>query len=103
MQEGKHAAHMIVNDIREKPRKGFRYFDKGNLATIGRASAVGDIKGIHLSGFVAWVTWLMVHLFYLIGFANRLVVVIRWAFSFLGHGRGARMKGAVQIEVFEVL
>ncbi|MFL5860920.1 MAG: NAD(P)/FAD-dependent oxidoreductase [Solirubrobacteraceae bacterium] len=91
MQEGRYAARVVRDRLRGRPRRPFRYRDKGNLATIGRARAVGDIKGIHVSGFVAWVTWLMVHLFYLIGFANRLVVVIRWAFSFLGHGRGARV------------
>ena len=53
--------------------------------------AVADIKGIHLSGFIAWITWLTVHLFYLIGFENRLLVFIRWAFSFATHGRGARL------------
>ena len=71
--------------------KPFRYIDKGNLATIGRARAVADVKGVHLSGFIAWVTWLVVHLWYLIGFQNRLLVVIRWAFSFFTHGRGARL------------
>ena len=91
MQEGRYAARVVRDRLRGRPRRPFRYRDKGNLATIGRASAVADIKGIHVSGLIAWVTWLMVHLFYLIGFANRLVVVIRWAFSFLGHGRGARL------------
>ena len=91
MQEGRYAARAVRDRLRGRARRPFRYRDKGNLATIGRASAVADIKGIHLSGFVAWATWLMVHLWYLIGFANRLVVVIRWAFSFLGHGRGARL------------
>ena len=69
----------------------FRYRDKGNLATIGRAAAVADIKGIRLSGFLAWATWLVVHLWYLIGFQNRLLVLIRWSFSFATHGRGARL------------
>ena len=69
----------------------FRYRDKGNLATIGRAAAVADIKGLRLSGVVAWLTWLFVHLFYLIGFQNRLLVLIRWTFSFFTHGRGARL------------
>jgi NADH dehydrogenase len=91
MQEGRHAARAVRDRLRGRPRRPFRYRDKGNLATIGRARAVADIKGIHLSGFVAWVTWLLVHLWYLIGFANRLLVVIRWAFSFLAHGRGARL------------
>ena len=77
--------------LRGRPRRPFRYHNKGNLATIGRDRAVADIKGIHLSGFVAWVTWLLVHLFYLIGFANRLIVLIRWTLSFFAHGRGARL------------
>ncbi|MFL5859343.1 MAG: NAD(P)/FAD-dependent oxidoreductase [Solirubrobacteraceae bacterium] len=91
MQEGRYAARVVRDRLRGQARRPFRYRDKGNLATIGRARAVADIKGIHLSGFVAWATWLMVHLWYLIGFANRLVVVIRWAFSFLARGRGARL------------
>ena len=77
--------------IRGRPVREFRYHDKGNLATIGRASAVAEIKFLRLSGFVAWLTWLTVHLWYLIGFENRLLVLIRWAFSFLAHGRGARL------------
>ena len=91
MQEGRHAARVVRDRLRGRPHRPFRYFDKGNLATIGRARAVADIKGIHLSGFVAWATWLVVHLWYLIGFANRLLVLIRWASSFLAHGRGARL------------
>jgi NADH dehydrogenase len=91
MQQGRYAARGVRDRLRGRRRRPFRYRDKGNLATIGRASAVADIKGIHLSGFLAWATWLMVHLWYLIGFANRLLVVIRWAFSFLAHGRGARL------------
>jgi NADH dehydrogenase len=58
---------------------------------MGRAAAVADIKGFRLSGFIAWSTWLLVHLWYLIGFQNRLLVLIRWAFSFATHGRGARL------------
>ena len=91
MQEGRHAAGTVRDRLRGRPRRPFRYRDKGNVATIGRARAVADIKGIHLSGFVAWVTWLMVHLWYLVGFANRLLVLIRWVSSFLAHGRGARL------------
>ncbi len=67
----------------------FHYRDKGNLATIGRAAAVADVKGLQLSGFVAWVTWLVVHLWYLVGFQNRLLVLIRWSFSFTVRSRGA--------------
>jgi NADH dehydrogenase len=91
MQEGRYAARVVRNRLRGRARRPFRYHNKGNLATIGRASAVADIKGIHLSGFVAWATWLVVHLWYLIGFANRLLVLIRWASSFFAHGRGARL------------
>jgi NADH dehydrogenase len=91
MQEGRHAAAVVKDRLEGRPGRRFHYFDKGNLATIGRARAVADIKGIHLSGFIAWITWLTVHLFYLIGFENRLLVLIRWAFSFATHGRGARL------------
>jgi NADH dehydrogenase len=91
MQEGRYAARVVRDRLRGRSRRPFRYHNKGNLATIGRASAVADIKGIHLSGFVAWATWLVVHLWYLVGFANRILVVIRWALSFLTHGRGARL------------
>jgi NADH:quinone reductase (non-electrogenic) len=89
MQEGRHAARVVRDRLRGRPHRPFRYRDKGNLATIGRARAVADIKGIHLSGFVAWVTWLAVHVWYLIGFQNRLLVVTRWAFSFFAPGRDA--------------
>lgn len=91
MQEGRHAAAVVKDRLQGRPGRRFHYFDKGNLATIGRSRAVADIKGIHLSGFIAWITWLAVHLFYLIGFENRLLVVIRWSFSFASHGRGARL------------
>jgi NADH dehydrogenase len=91
MQEGRYTARVVRNRLRGRACRPFRYRNKGNLATIGRASAVADIKGIHLSGFVAWATWLVVHLWYLIGFANRLLVLIRWASSFVAHGRGARL------------
>jgi NADH:quinone reductase (non-electrogenic) len=91
MQQGRHAARVIRDRLGGREPKPFRYLDKGNLATIGRARAVADVKGVHLSGFLAWVTWLVVHLWYLIGFQNRLLVVIRWAVSFFTHGRGARL------------
>jgi NADH:ubiquinone reductase (H+-translocating) len=91
MQEGRYVARVIRNRLRGRTTKEFKYVDKGNLATIGRSKAVADVKGIRLAGFPAWVTWLVVHLFYLIGFQNRLLVVTRWTFSFLTHGRGARL------------
>ena len=91
MQQGRHAARVVRDRMNGRPVRRFHYRDKGNLATIGRASAVAEIKGVRLSGFAAWVTWLTVHLWYLIGFENRILVVTRWAFSFIAHGRGARL------------
>jgi NADH dehydrogenase len=91
MQEGRYVARVIRNRLNGRATAEFRYVDKGNLATIGRSKAVADVKGIRVAGFPAWVTWLVVHLFYLIGFQNRLLVVTRWIFSFLTHGRGARI------------
>jgi NADH dehydrogenase len=91
MQQGRYAAHVIRARLEGKTTSPFHYRDKGNLATIGRASAVADIHGLQLSGFLAWATWLVVHLFYLIGFQNRLLVLIRWSISFVTHGRGARL------------
>jgi NADH dehydrogenase len=91
MQEGRYVARVIRNRLGGSATKEFKYVDKGNLATIGRSKAVADVRGIRLAGFPAWVTWLVVHLFYLIGFQNRLLVVTRWTFSFVTHGRGARL------------
>jgi len=92
MQQGRYSARAIQRRVEGKPaQKAFRYRDKGNLATIGRASAVADIKGIQLSGLLAWLTWLGVHIVYLIGFQNRLIVLTRWATSFVTHRRGARL------------
>ena len=91
MQQGRYAAKLVRARLQGRSIAPFRYSDKGNLATIGRASAVADIKGLRLSGLVAWLTWLGVHLWYLVGFANRVFVFIRWAVSFATHGRGARV------------
>jgi NADH:quinone reductase (non-electrogenic) len=91
MQQGRYVAKAVRDRLRGQDPKPFRYYDKGNLATIGRGSAVADIKGLRLSGFIAWVTWLFVHLFYLIGFANRVVVFFKWSVSFFTHGRAARL------------
>jgi NADH:ubiquinone reductase (H+-translocating) len=91
MQQGRYAARAIRARLRGETPKPFRYLDKGNLATIGRLRAVADIKGLKLSGWFAWVAWLAIHLWYLVGFQNRVLVFMRWAFSFLTHGRGARL------------
>jgi NADH:quinone reductase (non-electrogenic) len=93
IQQGRYAARAIRTRVGGREPAPFRYRDKGNLATIGRFAAVADIKGLHLSGFVAWATWLVVHLFYLIGFQNRAVVLLRWTISFVTHGRGDRLIG----------
>ena len=91
MQQGRYVARAVRARLDGRAAPPFRYRDKGNLATIGRAAAVADIKGIHLSGFVAWLTWLVVHLFYLVGFQNRLLVFIRWAIGYTTRGRGTRL------------
>ena len=91
MQQGRHAAKAVRARLHNDAVPAFRYHDKGNLATIGRAAAVADIKGLKLSGFMAWITWLVVHLWYLVGFQNRILVIIRWSFSFATRGRGARL------------
>ena len=91
MQQGRHAARVVRARLQGRKHGAFRYRDKGNLATIGRGAAVAEVKGVRLSGSPAWAAWLVVHLWYLIGFQNRLLVLIRWSFSFATHGRGARL------------
>jgi len=91
MQQGRYAARVIRDRLAGRATKPFHYRDKGNLATIGRNAAVADIKGVKLSGFLAWITWLVVHLFYRVGFQNRILVFIRWAVSFVTRGRGDRI------------
>jgi NADH dehydrogenase len=91
MQQGRYAAKVVRARLKGRQTGPFRYRDKGNLATIGRARAVADLHVVRLSGFIAWAAWLVVHLWYLIGFQNRLLVLIRWAFSFVTRGRGARL------------
>ena len=90
-QEGYHAARNIIRMIRGESVKPFRYVDKGTLASIGRGAAVADIGRIRLSGFLAWITWLGVHIFYLIGFRNRFIVMAQWAWLYLWNERGARL------------
>jgi NADH:ubiquinone reductase (H+-translocating) len=91
MQQGRYAARLVRARLRGRDHGPFRYVDKGNLATIGRSKAVADVKGVHLSGFPAWATWLLVHIVYLIGFQNRALVLLRWTVSFVTRGRGARL------------
>jgi NADH dehydrogenase len=91
MQEGRFAADNIARELHQQPRKDFHYFDKGSLATIGRAAAVAQRGRIHISGFFAWLAWLFIHVFFLIGFRNRIIVLIQWAWSYLTYERGARL------------
>jgi NADH:quinone reductase (non-electrogenic) len=91
MQQGRYAASVVRARLRGRELAPFHYRDKGNLATIGRAAAVADLHLVRLSGFPAWMTWLLVHLWYLVGFQNRILVFIRWSFSFFTRGRGARL------------
>ena len=92
MQEGRHAGKALAARVAGAPHPGpFHYRDKGSLATIGRAKAVADVRGFRFSGFPAWVTWLTIHIFYLIGFENRIVVLLRWAYGYFARGRGNRL------------
>jgi NADH dehydrogenase len=91
MQQGRHAARVIADRRHGRTTPPFRYFDKGNLATIGRAKAVADIRGLRFAGLPAWLVWAFVHLFYLIGWQNRLLVLVRWTFSYLTRSGGARL------------
>ncbi len=91
IQEGQWVAKTIARDLEHQPRGVFRYHDKGSLATIGRAAAVADFGKLKLSGYFAWLAWLFVHILYLIGFRNRLLVMIQWAWSYVTYDRGARL------------
>jgi len=91
LQEGRAVAKTIAGDLKQQPREDFHYLDKGNLATIGRAAAVAEIRKLHISGYFAWLAWLFVHIFFLIGFRNRIIVLIQWAWSYLTYERGARL------------
>ncbi|HTD84801.1 MAG TPA: NAD(P)/FAD-dependent oxidoreductase [Gemmatimonadaceae bacterium] len=91
IQEGRAAARNILRELRREPRKPFRYFNKGDLATIGRSRAIADLGWIRFSGWFAWVFWLFVHIMYLVGFRNRLVVFIEWAYAYFTYQAGVRL------------
>lgn len=91
IQEGKHVAKNIERTIRGEPRVPFRYRDKGAMATIGRWSAVAQMGKLKISGPLAWLAWLLIHVMYLIEFRNRLIVLFQWAWSFVSYDRGARL------------
>ena len=91
MQEGRFVADNIERELKQQPRNEFHYVDKGSLATIGRAAAVAQFSKLHISGYFAWLAWLFVHVFFLIGFRNRIIVLLQWAWSYLTYERGARL------------
>lgn len=91
LQQGKCVARQIAADLAGRPRKAFHYSDKGSLATIGRAAAIAQFGKIHISGFIAWLAWLFIHILFLIGFRNRIVVIFQWAWSYLTYERAARL------------
>lgn len=91
IQQGKHLARNLLASVRSQPRKPFVYFDKGMMATIGRAAAVLQTGRFRMSGFLAWVAWSVVHIFFLIGFRNRLLVSLQWLWSYFRYRRGARL------------
>src|SRR5271166_3667777 len=91
MQQGRYVARQIAFDLAGSPRENFHYVDKGSLATIGRAAAIAQFGKLHISGLLAWLSWLFVHIFFLIGFRNRVLVMIQWAWSYLTYARSARL------------
>ena len=97
MQMGRHVARIIKKELKEyrkipvRERKPFKYFDKGTMATIGRSKAVAEVGGLKFSGPLAWVLWLAVHLIFLIGFRNKVAVLLQWAYAYIGYRPGARV------------
>jgi NADH dehydrogenase len=95
MQEGRHVAKILEDEIDlgagRSPRPPFKYWDKGTMATIGRSKAVAEVGRLHFSGLLAWLTWLFVHLVFLVGFRNKLSVLIQWAYSYFAYKRAARI------------
>jgi NADH dehydrogenase len=93
MQAGKHAAQSILRCIEGKPSGSFHYRDMGSMAVIGRNAAVADFKWIGLSGFFAWILWVVIHIMNLVEYGNRLVVMLQWAWNYMTRKKGARLIG----------
>ena len=91
MQMGGATAKNILRDLRDEPRKNFQYVDKGTMATIGRSRAIADVHGWHFTGFIAWLMWLLLHIVFLIGFRNRISVMMEWFWAYLSRERSARL------------
>lgn len=91
MQQGRYAAELVMKRLKNEPTKPFEYWDKGSLATIGRNRAVAQIGPLKFSGFFAWVAWLFIHIFYIIEFESRVVILFQWAWDYVTFNRGARL------------
>jgi NADH dehydrogenase len=91
IQQGNYVAKLIRARLRGEKPPAFHYFDKGNLATIGRGAAVADLNWLRLSGWSAWLMWVFVHLIYIIQFQNRLLVMLQWAWLYITFDRSARL------------
>ena len=91
MQQGTYVGRSVRARLRGRSRPPFRYRDRGSLAVIGRAAAVADLGQVRFTGYLAWLLWLFIHIMYLVGFANRVLVLFQWAYSYLTRGRGARL------------
>lgn len=91
MQQARFVARQIARSLEGLPRERFRYHDKGTMATIGRSRAVAQLQNVKLTGFIAWLAWLALHIFYLIGFRNRIVVMLDWAWAYFAYRRGSRL------------
>src|SRR4029077_13248886 len=92
MQQGRYVARLILNRLSGGPAPApFHYFNKGNLATVGRNKAVAEFGKLHIAGFLAWFTWVFVHLMYLVEFENRLLVLVEWVYNYITRNRGARL------------
>jgi NADH dehydrogenase len=91
MQQGRHAARNVLAMTDNRKPQPFCYWDKGNIATIGRNKAVADLKYVHLSGWPAWVAWLFVHILYLVSFRNRILVLLQWTWAYFTFNAGARL------------
>ena len=91
MQQGRYVADVILNELKGKERKAFQYFDKGSMATIGRMDAVAEMGNFRMSGIMGWLGWLFVHLFYQVGFKNKVSILITWIWSYISFQAGARL------------
>jgi NADH:quinone reductase (non-electrogenic) len=91
MQQGRHVARSIRDRLAGRAARPFHYLDKGSMAVVGRSAAIAELLGLKLRGFPAWVAWCLLHIFYLIGFRNRFIVMFEWAWAYVTYQRGARL------------